>query len=38
MTHFSSSSLLTQIGAGAFAFLISAACILSAAGPVHLVG
>jgi len=37
MTYFSS-SLLTQVGVGVLSFLISAAFIVSAAGPVHLVG
>jgi hypothetical protein len=33
-----SSSLLTQVGVGFVSFLISAACIVSAAGPVQLIG
>ncbi len=37
MTNYAS-SLLTQVGVGFVSFLISAACIVSAAGPVHLVG
>lgn len=32
------SSLAAQFGVGLVAFVISAACILSAAGPVQLVG
>jgi hypothetical protein len=37
MTSFSN-SLLTQIGVGVLSFFISATFIMSAAGPVHLVG
>jgi hypothetical protein len=33
-----SSSLLTQVGVGVLSFFLSAAFIVSAAGPVHLVG
>ncbi len=33
-----SSSLLTQVGVGFFSFLVSAAFIVSAAGPIHLIG
>lgn len=37
MTSFTA-SLATQFGAGMFAFFVSAACILSAIPPMHLVG
>jgi hypothetical protein len=37
MTYLSS-SLLTQIGVGVLSFFISAAFIVSAAGPVRLIG
>jgi len=37
MTAFSS-SLLTQVGVGFVSFVVSALCIVSAAGPFHLVG
>jgi hypothetical protein len=37
MTNYAS-SLLAQVGVGVVSFLVSAACIVSAAGPFHLVG
>ncbi len=37
MTNYAS-SLLTQVGVGLVSFLVSAAFIVSAAGPVHLIG
>jgi hypothetical protein len=37
MTNYAS-SLLTQVGVGLVSFLVSAAFIVSAAGPIHLIG